>query len=145
MHQTNTPIYIVGISTIAENNPEGFKKIGELWQNFFNTPIKEKLNNIISDNIFCAYSDYENGYKGKYKTTLGYKVNNIDFIPAEFTIVTIPAGNYEKYISKSNSAEDTLVAWQKIWALDPEKYPRTFIADFQEHTEKEVLIYIGYQ
>ena len=145
MQHIDKPIYIIGISTIAANNPDGFKKIGELWQSFFTKDIKGKLTNTISDHIFCAYSDYENGYQGKYKTTLGYKVSDINHIPVGLNAIIIPVGNYETYIAKSNSPEDTLTTWQKIWALEPEKYPRTFIADFQEHTDKEVLINVGYK
>jgi len=60
MDEINNPIYIVGISKITSNEAaQNENEIGKLWDVFSKTPIKEKLNNIISDSIFAVYSDYE--------------------------------------------------------------------------------------
>jgi predicted transcriptional regulator YdeE len=145
MQHIDKPLYIIGISTIATNNPEGFNKIGELWNNFFQSSIAEQLSNKISPNIFSVYSDYENGYKGNYKITIGYAVTDINDIPEGLKSITIPAGKYRTYLTKSPAPEDILATWQEIWTLDPEQFPRTFIADFQEHTEDKVMISVGYK
>jgi len=81
MNQIETGIKIIGISTVTSNEA-AFNQgtIGKLWDEFLKIPIKEKLADISSSSIFAVYSDYENGYNGKYKLTIGYAVRDFNKI-----------------------------------------------------------------
>lgn len=140
-----TAIKIAGIGIITTNEAaHNQNTIGKLWEEFLKTPIKEKLVNISSTSVFAVYSDYENGDKGKYKVTIGYAVSDTNNIPKELTTVTIPAGNYKTFKSKSHAPTDIVDVWKTIWAIDPHTFRRDFIADYEEYKETEATINIGY-
>lgn len=144
--KTNTPIKVVGISTITTNEAaQNQNTIGNLWDDFLKMPIKEKLSDIISPSVFAVYSEYENGYQGKFKITIGYAVNDTSNTPNDLTTVTIPTGNYKTYKAKSRAVEDIVDTWKTIWQVDPHLFPRSFVADFEEYNENEVAINIGYK
>lgn len=146
MSNTKHPIKVIGLSIITTNEAAMTQNtIGKLWQDFSNASIKEKLDNIISPNIFAVYSEYENGYHGKYRITVGYAVDDTANVPAGLTAVMIPTGNYTEYKSKSKSVPDVIDTWKIIWEKNQETYPRDFIADYEEHAENDVTIHIGYK
>ncbi|MDO8954519.1 MAG: effector binding domain-containing protein [Gammaproteobacteria bacterium] len=99
---------------------------------------------LISTDIFSVYSDYEDGYKGKYKTTIGYAVSDPASIPEGLSVVTIPARSYKKFPAKSGAPVDIIAAWQTIWATDPTVFHRSFIADCEVYSDTGAIIYIGY-
>ena len=120
MNKVCEPIHVVGISTITSNEA-AFKQntIGDLWSDFLKNPIKDQLADVSSSSIFAVYSDYENGYDGKYKITIGYAVNHVSNIPNGLTTVIIPEGKYKTFKSKSPSPEDIVGLWKSILANIP--------------------------
>src|SRR3989339_529998 len=105
----NKPRTIVGMSIVTSNDAaQNQNTIGKLWEAFLQSSIKEQLKNISSPSIFAVYSDYENGYMGKYKITIGYAVDDLSAIPKELSVVVIPSGNYKVYHSKSQDVQDII-------------------------------------
>lgn len=147
MHPIEKAIKIVGISTITSTE-EAFKEntIGKLWNDFFKNAIKEKIVNTASPSIFAVYSDYEDGYKGTYKITIGCAVHDIKKIPNGLTMVTIPAGKYRTFQPKSQAPEDILETWKTIWQIDSNTFQPSFVVTFEEYKDNnEAMIYIGYE
>lgn len=147
MNEISDAIKIVGISTITSNEAAFSQNtIGKLWETFLKTSIKEKLTGISSTSIFAVYSDYEDGYKGKYKITIGYAVKDVDKIPEGLTTVTIPAGKYKIFKSKSQAPEDIINTWKMIWQIDSTIFQPNFVTTFEEYKDNnEVVIHIGYE
>ncbi len=144
--EINKAIKIVGISTITSNELAlNQNTIGKLWGEFLSSSINDKLADISSSSIFAVYSDYENGYQGKYKITIGYAVNDISNIPDGLSTVTIPAGKYRIFNCKSGAPEDIVETWKTIWQIDPNVFQPNFITTFEEYKDNEVSIYIGYE
>src|SRR4051812_2286164 len=108
-------IHIIGLSIITSNDV-AHHELGALWGRFLTSPIEEKLGKLESPDLFAVYSDYENGYQGKYRATIGYAVSDPNNIPEGLSMVTLPAGQYKVYQAKSPAPEDIVAAWQSIWA-----------------------------
>lgn len=146
MSNIDKSIKIAGISTVTSNEAAfNQNTIGKLWGEFLAAPIREKLSNLSSSSIFAVYSDYESGYEGKYKITIGYAVNDNGKLPDGLTAVTIPSGNYKIFKSKSNAPEDIIDTWKMIWQMDPKVFQPDFEIMFEEYKEdNEVLIYVKY-
>ncbi len=143
---TNT-VKVVGVSTITSNEA-AFKQntIGKLWGEFLNASIEEKIADISSSSIFAVYSDYEDGYAGKYRITIGYAVNHINKVPDGLMMANIPVGKYKIFKSKSNAPKDIVDAWEMIWKLDPNIFQPNFVTTFEEYKDNnEVIIHIGYE
>lgn len=146
MNQIEKSINIAGISTVTSNEAAfNQNTIGKLWAEFLKSPIKEKLADISSSSIFAVYSDYEDGYNGKYKITIGYAVEGDNKIPDGLTKTTIPAGKYKIFKTKSPAPEDIIDTWKKIWQIDSNEFQPNFVTTFEEYKDtNEVVIYIGY-
>lgn len=146
MNQIESAIKIVGISTVTSNEAAFTQNtIGKLWDEFLKMSIKENLTDITSSSIFAVYSDYEDGYNGKYRITIGYAISNINKIPNDLTIATISAGKYRSFQSKSNAPEDIINTWKMIWQIDSNTFQPNFVTTFEEYKDNnEVIIHIGY-
>lgn len=147
MNRLDDSMTIVGISILTSNEAaKNQNTIGKLWDEFSKASIKDKLSDMLpSSSVFAVYSDYENGFTGKYKITIGYAVKNSSSIPEGLSAVTIPVGNYKTYKSKSQSPVDIIETWKMIWQTDPNVFRRNFIADFEEYKDNDVIIHIGYE
>jgi predicted transcriptional regulator YdeE len=146
MTQIDKAIKIVGISTVTSNEAAfSHNTIGKHWGEFLKIPIKDQLTDLASSSIFAVYSDYENGYNGKYKLTLGYAVQDTQTIPKGLTTVTIPAGEYKSFKSKSRAPEDIVETWKTIWKIDSKVFQPNFVTTFEEYKDtNEVIIQLGY-
>lgn len=139
------PITIAGMSFITTNEEAMTQhSIGKFWEKFLNSSVKTDLKNLESTSIFAVYSDYENGYHGKYKYTLGYAVKNTEDVPQNLDLMIIPNDNYKIYPAKSSKPDDIVEAWKTIWELDPKSHPRAFNVDFEEYSENGMTINIAY-
>lgn len=138
-------MHVAGFSIVTSTAVAmAHNEIGQLWEKFADRPIKEQLGELASPSVFAVYSDYENGFIGKYRVTVGYAVRDITNIPAGLTVVTVPTGSYRSFPVKTHMPEDIVATWQTIWATDPQALPRNFIADVEEYRESDVVIYIGF-
>lgn len=147
MNNLERPINIIGISTVT-SNAAAFQHntIAKLWNEFLSTPIKEQLTDITSSSIFAVYTDYENGYEGNYKLTIGYAITDTQHIPKGLTVTTIPAGKYQAFPSKSQAPEDIVNTWKTIWQIAPTILQPNFVATFEEYKDNnEVIIHIGHE
>lgn len=144
MHKIDKPIQVIGLS-IVTTNEAAFKEntIGKLWENFANSKLSEKLNNITSPKVFAVYSDYETDHTGKYRLTVGHAVSDINHLPEGLTAVAIPSGDYQAFKAKSAAPEDIVATWKNIWQTDATKLRRTFNTDFEEYTEDGMTINIS--
>ncbi len=108
---------VVGVSVRTTNQGgQSQKDIGDLWGRFMSQNIGVQIPNKSSEDIYCIYTDYESDFMGVYTTILGYKVNSIQPIPAEFTAKAISASAYNLYQSSGLLPESVMKTWMAIWA-----------------------------
>jgi predicted transcriptional regulator YdeE len=120
---------IIAISTRTINwGSQSLKDMGELWNNFLNNNLIEKIPNKISNDIYCLYTDYESDYKGYYTAILGCKVSSLESIPDGFIGKQFPKLKYQKIISQGKIPESIFKTWQNIWQSD---IKRAYKADFE--------------
>lgn len=122
-------ITLVGIS-IRTNNEKAQSQgdIAKLWEEFFAKEILNKIQNKVSNDIYCVYTNYENDHTGNYTTFLGCEVSSISQGSLnELESLEIPADDYLKFISEGQLPNAVLETWKHIWASE---YPRTYKADF---------------
>lgn len=142
---------IIGISirTTNENGHSG-QDIPALWNKFFAEGIAEKIENKLSNDIICVYTDYEKDHTKPYTTILGCVAENLDLIPEGFTGITIEGDQYKKFTAKGDLSDGVVYKeWLKIWNSD---LNRSFTYDFEVYGEKaqdqknaEVDIFISIQ
>ena len=124
---------IIGKSVRTINwGSKSLNDMGELWNNFLNNNLIEKIPNKLSDDIYCLYTDYESDYKSYYTAILGCKVISLNSIPEGFIGRTIPTLTYNKIPSIGKIPESIFKSWQEIWQSD---IKRKYIADFEVYGE----------
>lgn len=104
---------IAGISfRTANQNGRAYLDIKKIWEDFrLNLKnIADDINNRLSDDIYCVYTDYESDKDGEY------------------TFKEIPAANYYKIMAEGKIPDCTIQAWQSIWQSD---IKRRYLADFE--------------
>ncbi|GAA3972624.1 GyrI-like domain-containing protein [Mucilaginibacter dorajii] len=140
--------FLQGISVRTTNqNGQSAKDIGDLWGRFMADDVIEKIEDRITDSIYCIYTDYESDHTGPYTAVLGCPVSSLDNMPAGLISVTVPASEYVRYIAKGRLPDCVAETWQEIWNTS---FNRTYKADFDVWGEKaqnpedaEVDIYVG--
>ncbi len=64
--------FLQGISVRTTNqNGQAAKDIGELWGRFMADNVQEKIEDRITDSIYCHYTHYESENTGPYTDFLG--------------------------------------------------------------------------
>lgn len=140
---------LVGLNLASSNaDPQLSEKIGNIWNQFFNEKVYEKIKNKKIDYPICLYSDYDTMNMTEvnqfnYDVTVGYDVNKND--NPEYSVKTIPAGNYARFMIKGNIVSSVSAAWQEIWTMP---LNRSYTGDFEEYLnesmdEAEIAIYIA--
>lgn len=141
--------HVVGVFTRTSNvDQQAAKDIPALWQKFMNEDTGIKISNRLSDDIVCAYLEYDGDHMAPYTCLVGYKVPNLDHIPNGMKGITVPSGNYQQYVAKGDLTGAALwEAWMQIWEADID---RSYKVDFELYTEKsyptekgEADIFIG--
>ena len=119
---------IVGISVRTTNqNQQSEKDIGILWQRYYaNDPIA-MIENKISEDLYCVYTDYESDYSGAFTTVLGYKVKPGTLPPSGLIRKVILSSFYEVFISEGPLPSTVQETWKTIWNTD---LKRRYTADF---------------
>lgn len=122
-------LIIIGISVRTSNQDgKAMADIGNLFNQFFSQNIMEKIENKLSSDLYCVYTDYESDYMGDYTVFLGCSVaslnNQLDFLDAKH----IPKSQYRKYTSKGNIHAAVGKTWSGIWSDN--SIPRKYVADF---------------
>jgi len=125
---------IIGLAvrtTNAGNRSE--RDIGELWGRFMRESIIEKIPDKADDDVYCLYTDYEDGANGHYTTIIGARVNSLERIPEICIGKTIPSSRYRVYPSRGKLPDTVVNTWKEIWSSDT---PRKYQADFDLYGEK---------
>ena len=140
--------FLVGISVRTTNqNGQAMKDIGGLWNWFISEQVLQQVVNRLSDDIYCVYTDYESDKDGYYTTVLGCQVATKDNIPEGLICITVPPGNYNRYVAKGALSQAVGETWQQIWTSDID---RKYMADFDVYGERsqsqddgEVEVFVG--
>ena len=107
---------IVGISIRTTNsNGQSMKDISELWEEFFTKQISSNIQNKVSEDIYCIYTDYESDYTGEYTTIIGCNVSTADRIPEGLVLKEIRPSNYRVYTSEGDITKSVGETWMSIW------------------------------
>lgn len=142
-------ITLVGISLRTNNDKaQSEGDIAKLWKKFFTQEVISNIENKISTDIYCVYTNYESDYTADYTTFLGCMVSEVaKDLPLGLETLVIPADKYLKFISKGEMPTCVLQTWQHIWTTE---YPRTYKADFdiygveaQDPTNAKVTTYLS--
>lgn len=128
----NMPSYIFcGFGTRAENSPEGFTRIHNLWE-FALTPGKlDAITGAASENIVSIYSNSGGNYMGPYDITVTREVHNDTASQPEGTVfLRVPAQRYAEFKSERGDADGTYELWKRISHMP---IPRAFTYDLEIH------------
>lgn len=123
--------YIAGIFVRTINNGQSREDMMALWDKFQNEHVYWQLENKISDDIYCVYTDYESDYTGYYTAILGCKIKLPESLPDGFRTVLIPSGEYCVYHLAGKCPANVLNAWDQIWKSD---IKRKYTADYDRYT-----------
>ena len=135
-------VYVIEVFTKTTNqNRQAAKDIPALWQRFMKEETGLKLTNKIDNEIICAYLEYEGDHMAPYTCVVGYKVPNLENIPKGMKGITIPGGNYSKFLAKGDLTGKALWdVWMSIWTSDLD---RTYHVDFELYGDKTYPIENG--
>lgn len=155
---TKPEIKLVGISVRTSYQQELDKMQGNIFpcvRQYFHELLFEKIpKREKPGTTFCAYTDYENNYKGAYTYFIGEEVASYDSIlPDGFRTLTIPAQDYVKFTTKPAPMPDVIVnAWNEIWRMSPIELggKRCYQTDFEiyddraaDHQKIVLDVYVG--
>ncbi len=134
--------HVVGVYTKTCNrDQQAAKDIPELWQKFMREDTGQKVLNRLSDDIICAYLEYEGDHMEPYTCLVGYKVPDLKNIPNGMKGITVPSSDYKKYLAKGDLTGKALwEVWTEIWKADID---RTFQVDFELYGNKAYPIENG--
>lgn len=122
--------YIAGISVRTINKDgKAQKDLGELQHKFFTRQIAATIPNKVSDDVYCAYTDYESDFMGEYTAILGCKVSSVENLPKGLIVKEIPMSTYRVYKSEGKLPECIAGTWAEIWR-SPDN-DRAYKADFE--------------
>lgn len=122
---------IIGISTQTSNaNGQAQQDIGQLWEDWFNQGISDKIPHKLSNEIYNVYTDYESDHNGPYTCILGHVVRAGTNIPTGLGLVekTIQGGRFALYQAQGKLPDIVLKTWTSIW--EQNQYERLYRADF---------------
>jgi len=128
MHKNLESFNIAGIS-VRTTNLAGQSQvdIGNLWARFFAGNITAMIPAKLSNDLICAYTEYESDMNGFYTVILGYKVDECYIVSNEISVVSVPFSTYQVYISTDAKPETVVQTWMQIWQSD---IPRAYQTDF---------------
>lgn len=119
---------IVGISVRTTNqNQQSEKDIETLWKSFYANDFTTQIEDKISEDLYCVYTDYETDYSGAYTTILGYQVKPGTIPPSGLVRKIILRSSYQVFISEGPLPSSLQETWLNIWKSD---LKRRYTADF---------------
>ncbi|HZY40021.1 MAG TPA: effector binding domain-containing protein [Mucilaginibacter sp.] len=136
----------ITVRTINQNG-QSKKDMMALWARFMANNMVQQIDNRVSDDIYCFYTDYESDHLGYYTALLGRKVKSPANAAVNFTLLTVPPQKYRVYSLDGEIPGNVLSAWQEIWDSDAN---RAYTVDFDLYTanaksfeETEAKIYLA--
>lgn len=128
MHKNLGSFNIAAISVRTTNLAgQSQADIGNLWTRFFADNITAMIPEKLSDDLICAYTEYESDMNGWYTAILGYKVADSYNASNEISVVSVPSSTYQVYISTDAKPETVVQTWMQIWQSE---IPRAYQTDF---------------
>src|SRR4051812_29475150 len=92
---------LIGLKLAGKTTNEGGKSeidCGNLWQKFAAGDFESKIPNMLSDEIYAVYFNYEGDYTKPFSYFIGRKVNMDVHTPQSMDSIVIPAGTFTKVI-----------------------------------------------
>lgn len=106
--------------------------------------IRTKIGVDTSEDVYCVYHDYEDGFMDPYRMTIGYRASLTD-APEGLHIAEVPRQSVVTYEVKGPQPQSLISQWQAIWNGD---LNRSYLADYDVYdaTEPEVInVRVGVQ
>src|SRR3989338_2714878 len=122
--------YIIGLM-VRTDNEKAMKDIPVICETF-QDGWQEKIENCVSDDIVCAYMEYDEDHTKPYTYIIGCIVKNCDIIPEGMVCKELAQGVYAKIPVFGDYPESLLAAWEDIWDLDIE---RAYTTDFEVYNQ----------
>lgn len=137
-------IQLVGIQVRTSYQKEldrSQSNIGPCVQHYFHQALFEKIPyRKKPGTTICAYTDYQDEYRGAYTYFIGEEVSSIDdSLSSELQVLVIPPQRYAKFTTSPGPMPDVIVnAWKEIWALSPQQLggKRGYLTDFELYDER---------
>lgn len=129
--------YLIGWESRTNNKAEfsGDGVIGKIWERVFKENLRDQITNVVSDEIYGVYSNYESDENGDYDYFVGYKVKDLNHIPQGLNGKKILAGPYKKFETKKGPVYQVVPEmWRQIW--QDLKGKRAFKTDFEIYGDK---------
>ena len=152
MEQIKTQVvHLIGIQlknkTINEGGRSGID-CGNLWQEFEQQHISDRIPNKIGNAVYAVYYDYEGDHTGPFSYFIGCRVEDGTEAPKGLASLIIPGGNYIKLLAKGKMPVCVADIWKKIWASDMK---RNYGYDFEVYDDRslgwsnaEIDIFVGH-
>lgn len=136
MNITNTEFYLIGIETRTDNQSEvtGQGEIPKMWQRVFQEGVQAKIQNLSGQEMYAVYSNYESDENGKYDYFVGYKVKDLNAIPAGLVGKKVLSGKYKEFETARGPIYKVIgELWMKIWKMTVQDFggKRAFKTDYE--------------
>ncbi|HVV54832.1 MAG TPA: GyrI-like domain-containing protein [Mucilaginibacter sp.] len=139
--------FVAGIAIRTTNQDErSDADIGRLWTKFTSEGIAGQIENKLSEDIYCVYTDYESDYTGWYTAVLGCRVAE-PFHSPDWFMALVPSGSYRVYRPCGEFPACVGNTWRQIWK---DGSMRSYIADYdlykagaKSFNETETAVYLG--
>lgn len=129
----------------AETSPQS-AKIGQLWQDFFESA---QLSIMLNSPMYGVYYDYASNMDGEYSVLVGKAIDAPSDAGrvGEFMALTLGAGRYLKFSAEGAMPQCVIDLWREVWGFfaTPDcQYQRRYHTDFEVYISGvAVEIYIG--
>lgn len=149
--RVNSPgLFVTGIFVRTTNqNGQARTDIGNLWTRFMTENLAGQIDEKLSEDIYCVYTDYESDHTGWYTAVLGCRVPDTINVPDGLFTALIPAGDYHIYKPQGKFPDCVANTWMEIWQMPID---RKYTADYDlyksgaksfEETEVDVCIAVA--
>ena len=137
-------IKLVGISVRTNNKLElepDKSRIGSCVQRYFHESVFDKIPYRVRPGVtFCAYTDYENDYRGDHTYFIGEEVFSLEDKMSEvLKALIIPEQQYSKFTAGPGPMPKVIKdAWTEIWNMSPKVLggKRCYTTDFEVYDER---------
>lgn len=137
----------------SNSDPNMSRKIGELWQKFFEAGIFQSIPGKQNDKSIGLYTNYEMDVNHPYDVMVCCEVDaDNDALSSSLSAAsgveseTIAAGKYAKFVVHGHMQQAVAEFWTKLWAMNLD---RKYSSDFEEYqsggdmNHAEIHIYIA--
>jgi len=106
---------------------------GGLWQKFIQGGFAERIPDVLSNEIYAVYFDYEGDHTKPFAYFIGCKVSADTKAPHDMDSLMIPSDRYTKVIASGQMPDCVANAWKEIWSSS---INRKYNYDFEVYDER---------